>query len=69
MDDSFPHIEDTGYSYRFLRDIAGKKPKFRMTDGAPLITKAGEEVVISLIKVYSNLRRLWFSHDVMGTRI
>ena len=30
--------------YRFIRDVAGKKPKFRMGDGAPEITKAGNEV-------------------------
>ena len=53
--------EDTGSwsaSYRFLRDIAGKKPKFRMADGAPEITKAGEEVVIS---VYMNIINLQYS--------
>ena len=30
--------------YKFLRDIAGRNPKFRMGDGAPEITKAGREV-------------------------
>ena len=30
--------------YRFIRDVARKKPKFRMGDGAPEITKAGNEV-------------------------
>ena len=41
--------EDTGAwaaSYKFLRDIAGKMPKFRMGDGAAEITKAGEEVIL-----------------------
>jgi hypothetical protein len=33
-------------SYRFLRDIAEKTPKFRMGDGAPEITKAGTEVKV-----------------------
>ena len=39
--------EDTGSwmaGYRFLKDVAGKNPKFRMGDGAPEITKAGREV-------------------------
>ena len=39
--------EDTGSwaaGYKFLRDIAGKKPKFRMGDGAPEITNTVEEV-------------------------
>ena len=31
--------------YKFLRDVAYKKPKFRMGDGASEITKAGEEVI------------------------
>ena len=31
-------------SYRFLKDIAKKTPKFMMGDGAPEITKAGTEV-------------------------
>ena len=33
------HVETITY-----RDVAGKKPKFKMGDGAPEITKAGNEV-------------------------
>ena len=32
--------------YKFIRDLAGKNPRFRMGDGASEITKAGEEVKI-----------------------
>ena len=32
------------FGYEFVKNIAGKTPRFRMGDGAPEITKAGEEV-------------------------
>ena len=31
------------FGYEFVKNIAGKTPRFRMGDGAPEITKAGEE--------------------------
>ena len=67
MDDSFTHIEDTGYSYRFLRDIAGKKPKFRMADGASEITKAGEDVVIFLSMNNKGIQySIFWSSEIMA---
>jgi hypothetical protein len=44
-------------SYRFLRDVAKKTPKFRMGDGAPEITKAGTEVKIMLLESNINIIR------------
>ena len=35
-------------SYKFLRDVAMKTPKFRMGDATPEITKAGVEVCTSV---------------------
>ena len=32
------------FSYNFVKDVAGKTPRYRMGDGAKEITKAGLEV-------------------------
>ena len=61
--------------YKFLRDIAGKKPRFRMGDGAPEITKAGEEVIYQNLYykveniVFLGVWRIWFLPYVLATCI
>ena len=40
--------------YKFVRDIAEKRPEFRMGDGAPEITKAGQEVINFLLNIINS---------------
>ena len=50
-------------SYKFLKDIAGVSPKYRMGDGASEISKAGIEVsddLHSFINVFIAIEHLCF---------